>query len=225
MRTAPAVEGGLIGEGSRCAGCRLAPKSPARRHRSTTTTRCPGTTCGSPSRWRCAKRGGCGVGLAARGSAHAGCCDQRQAAGAFSGALKRDGADDVLEPPHGRQFLGRAPRDEPGPVAATPEGERQRLRPSPGSRASRASGAHESQGPLTKQEQLASRTCSIAVLKLMFAAMTRASERWRAIYITDFECRQIVAFSKISRPKIESTPTVPTPRQPQVPRAVIPFSG
>jgi putative transposase len=32
-----------------------------------------------------------------------------------------------------------------------------------------------------------------AVLKLMFAAMTRAAERWRAIRITDFERRQMVA--------------------------------
>ena len=31
LHTAPAVEGGLIGEGSSCAGCRLAPKSPGRR--------------------------------------------------------------------------------------------------------------------------------------------------------------------------------------------------
>jgi putative transposase len=32
-----------------------------------------------------------------------------------------------------------------------------------------------------------------AVLKLMFAAMTRAAERWRAIRITDFERRQMAA--------------------------------
>ncbi|MDX1424753.1 MAG: IS256 family transposase [Kiloniellales bacterium] len=32
-----------------------------------------------------------------------------------------------------------------------------------------------------------------AVLKLMFAAMTRAAERWRAIKITDFERRQMAA--------------------------------
>ena len=31
------------------------------------------------------------------------------------------------------------------------------------------------------------------VLKLMFAAMTRASEHWRAIRITDFERRQMAA--------------------------------
>jgi len=31
------------------------------------------------------------------------------------------------------------------------------------------------------------------VLKLMFGAMIRAAERWRAIRITDFECRQMVA--------------------------------
>ncbi|MGF1609948.1 MAG: hypothetical protein ACFCUQ_11170, partial [Kiloniellales bacterium] len=31
------------------------------------------------------------------------------------------------------------------------------------------------------------------VLKLMFAAMTRAAERWRAIKITDFERRQLAA--------------------------------
>ena len=31
------------------------------------------------------------------------------------------------------------------------------------------------------------------ILKLMFAAMTRASERWRAIWITDFERRQTAA--------------------------------
>src|SRR3546814_13634615 len=31
------------------------------------------------------------------------------------------------------------------------------------------------------------------VLKLMFAAMTRAAERWRAIKITDFERRQMAA--------------------------------
>ena len=30
-------------------------------------------------------------------------------------------------------------------------------------------------------------------MKLMFAAMTRAVERWRAIKITDFERRQIAA--------------------------------
>ena len=30
-----------------------------------------------------------------------------------TGALERDGADDVLEPSHRRQVLGRAPRDEP----------------------------------------------------------------------------------------------------------------
>ena len=32
-----------------------------------------------------------------------------------------------------------------------------------------------------------------AVLKLMFAAMTRAAERWRAVKITDFERRQMKA--------------------------------
>ncbi len=32
-----------------------------------------------------------------------------------------------------------------------------------------------------------------AVLKLMFGAMIRASERWRAIKITDFERRQLTA--------------------------------
>ena len=32
-----------------------------------------------------------------------------------------------------------------------------------------------------------------AVLKLMFGAMTRAAERWRAVKITDFERRQMVA--------------------------------
>ena len=31
------------------------------------------------------------------------------------------------------------------------------------------------------------------VLKLMFAAMTRAAERWRAIKVTDFERRQMAA--------------------------------
>jgi len=31
------------------------------------------------------------------------------------------------------------------------------------------------------------------VLKLMFAAMTRAAERWRAVKITDFERRQMAA--------------------------------
>jgi transposase-like protein len=35
-----------------------------------------------------------------------------------------------------------------------------------------------------------------AVLKLMFAAMIRASERWRAIKITDFERRQMAALRK-----------------------------
>ncbi len=35
-----------------------------------------------------------------------------------------------------------------------------------------------------------------AVLKLMFAAMTRAAERWRAIRITDFERRQMAAIRK-----------------------------
>jgi hypothetical protein len=32
-----------------------------------------------------------------------------------------------------------------------------------------------------------------AVLKLMFGAMIRAAERWRAIKVTDFERRQMVA--------------------------------
>ena len=32
-----------------------------------------------------------------------------------------------------------------------------------------------------------------AVLKLMFAAMTRAAERWRAVRITEFERRQMDA--------------------------------
>ncbi len=32
-----------------------------------------------------------------------------------------------------------------------------------------------------------------AVLKFMFAAMTRAAERWRAIRVTDFERRQMEA--------------------------------
>ena len=32
-----------------------------------------------------------------------------------------------------------------------------------------------------------------AVLKLMFAAMTRAAERWRAIKVTEFERRQMAA--------------------------------
>ena len=31
------------------------------------------------------------------------------------------------------------------------------------------------------------------VLKLMFAAMTRAAERWRAVKVTDFERRQMAA--------------------------------
>ncbi len=31
------------------------------------------------------------------------------------------------------------------------------------------------------------------VLKLMFGAMIRAAERWRAIKVTDFECRQMAA--------------------------------
>ncbi len=35
-----------------------------------------------------------------------------------------------------------------------------------------------------------------AVLKLMFAAMIRASERWRAIKIPDFERRQMAALRK-----------------------------
>jgi transposase-like protein len=35
-----------------------------------------------------------------------------------------------------------------------------------------------------------------AVLKLMFAAMTRAAERWRAIKVTDFERRQMGAIRK-----------------------------
>jgi transposase-like protein len=35
-----------------------------------------------------------------------------------------------------------------------------------------------------------------AVLKFMFAAMTRAAERWRAIRITDFERRQMAALRK-----------------------------
>ena len=34
------------------------------------------------------------------------------------------------------------------------------------------------------------------VLKLMFAAMTRAAERWRAIKVTDFERRQMAAISE-----------------------------
>ncbi len=36
----------------------------------------------------------------------------------------------------------------------------------------------------------------MAVLKLMFAAMTRAAERWKAIKITDFERRQMAAIRK-----------------------------
>ena len=35
-----------------------------------------------------------------------------------------------------------------------------------------------------------------AVLKLMFAAMTRAAERWRAVKVTDFERRQMAALRK-----------------------------
>ena len=35
--------------------------------------------------------------------------------------------------------------------------------------------------------------CERPVLKLMFAAMIRPSERWRAFRITDIECRQMTA--------------------------------
>ncbi len=34
------------------------------------------------------------------------------------------------------------------------------------------------------------------VLKLMFGAMIRAAERWRAIKVTDFECPQMAAVRK-----------------------------
>ena len=44
--------------------------------------------------------------------------DRSATTASSAGAFERDGADDVLEPPHGRQVLGRAPRDEPGPVLA-----------------------------------------------------------------------------------------------------------
>ena len=44
-----------------------------------------------------------------------------------AGSFERDVADDVLEQANGREVLGRAPRDEPGAAATSPESERQRL--------------------------------------------------------------------------------------------------
>jgi putative transposase len=44
-----------------------------------------------------------------------------------------------------------------------------------------------------------------AVLKLMFAAMTRAAERWRAVKITDFERRQITALRQELDEEYEAT--------------------
>ena len=42
-------------------------------------------------------------------------------------AFERDVAHEVLEQPHGREVLGRAPRDQPGAVPLPPEQERQRF--------------------------------------------------------------------------------------------------
>ena len=41
-----------------------------------------------------------------------------------------------------------------------------------------------------------------AVLKLMFAAMTRAAERWRAIKVTEFERRQMAAAQRGTRQRV-----------------------
>ena len=44
-----------------------------------------------------------------------------------------------------------------------------------------------------------------AVLKLMFAAMTRAAERWRAVKVTDFERRQMTALRQELDEQYEAT--------------------
>ena len=44
-----------------------------------------------------------------------------------------------------------------------------------------------------------------AVLKLMFAAMTRAAERWRAVKVTDFERRQMTALRQELDDEYEAT--------------------
>jgi putative transposase len=44
-----------------------------------------------------------------------------------------------------------------------------------------------------------------AVLKLMFAAMTRAAERWRAVKVTDFERRQMTALRQELDEEYEAT--------------------
>ena len=44
-----------------------------------------------------------------------------------------------------------------------------------------------------------------AVLKLMFAAMTRAAERWRAVKVTDFERRQMAVLRQELDDEYEAT--------------------
>ena len=49
------------------------------------------------------------------------------------------------------------------------------------------------------------------VLKLMFGAMTRAAERWRAIRFTDFERRQIDAVRRELADEYKSADTTSSP--------------
>ena len=69
-----------------------------------------------------------------------------------------------------------------------------------------------------------------AVLKLMFAAMTRAAERWRAIRITDFERRQIAALRQeldqqyeahtgLAKPTLRAHPIAKFPADPRLDRS------
>jgi len=48
-----------------------------------------------------------------------------------------------------------------------------------------------------------------AVLKLMYAALIRAAERWRGLRTTEFERRQLIAIrNELDRPHVERTAPV-----------------
>jgi hypothetical protein len=60
------------------------------------------------------------------------------------------------------------------------------------------------------------------VLKLMFGAMIRAAERWRAIKVTDFERRQMAAVRQELDQEYEAAIATPAPLQPGPPQPIYP---
>jgi len=53
-----------------------------------------------------------------------------------------------------------------------------------------------------------------AVLKLMYAALIRAAERWRGIRVSEFEQRQLRSLTEISPPAMRPRPLRPNPIYP-----------